>query len=294
MQPATRTPNWLDLHGTVITVCVALAAVSIQLMPGGAGWLQFDRLAILDGQWWRMLTGHLTHWDLEHLGWDLLMFVVIGAMVERLSRPRFVVLCLVSAISISLMVLLGQPELRTYRGLSGIDTALFVYLACVQLASAWQQRRWGQGLLPAVLLAGFGGKLMYELVTGKTLFVDSQAAGFVVVAIAHAVGAAAGAVLGVALAQRNPAVLPATAGAASGSPQVEVLRLASRGGADREGRRRIVLRRDHFPDVVDDGAVRVPLVHLAPADDFHGGDLDAFFPRWHFNRVGAVLDHPPR
>jgi rhomboid family GlyGly-CTERM serine protease len=197
MQPATRIPNWLDLRGTAITIGVALAVMAVPLIPGGAGWLQFDRLAILDGQWWRLLTGHLTHWNLDHLFWDLLMFVVLGAMVERLSRPRFVLVCLVSAITISLMVLLAQAHLWTYRGLSGIDTALFVYLACDQLTRAWYQRRWGEGLLPASLLAGFGGKLLYELATGSTLFVDSHAAGFVVVVMAHAVGATAGAVLGV-------------------------------------------------------------------------------------------------
>ena len=212
MQPATRTPNWLDLRGTAITVGVAIAAVAVQLLPGWAGWLQFDRRAVMDGQWWRLLTGHLTHWSLEHLGWDLLMFVVLGAIVEKLSRPRFIVLGLVSAISISLMVLLGQPDLWTYRGLSGIDTALFVYLACVQLANAWRQGRWRSGLLPAVLLAGFGSKLLYELVTGSALFVDSQAAGFAVVVMAHTVGASAGAVLAVALAQQNFAVRPQPVG----------------------------------------------------------------------------------
>lgn len=203
MQLATRTSEWLDPRGTAITIGVALAVVAFQLIPGWAGWLQFDRLALWDGQWWRMLTGHLTHWNLDHMFWDLLMFVVLGTMAENLSRLRFVVLCLVSAMSISLMVLLGQPNVWTYRGLSGVDTALFVYLACVQLAGAWHQRRWGQGLLPAALLAAFGGKLLYELVTGSTLFVESETAGFSVVVMAHVVGASAGAVLGVALAQRD-------------------------------------------------------------------------------------------
>jgi rhomboid family GlyGly-CTERM serine protease len=188
----------------VITACVALAVVAIPLVPGGTRWLQFDRLAISDGQWWRMLTGHLTHWNLDHLVWDLLMFVVLGTIVEKLSRTRFVLLCLVSALSISLMVLLGQPDLSTYRGLSGIDTALFVYLACVQLANAWHQRRWAQGLLFTALLTGFGGKLFYELVFDRTLFVDSETAGFVVVVMAHAVGAAVGASLGVALVHHVP------------------------------------------------------------------------------------------
>jgi len=195
MQPKTSSPRWLDPRGLAVTASVALAAVAIQVFPTWASLLQFDRLAILDGQWWRMLTGHLTHWTVDHLAWDLAMFVLLGAMVESRSRSRLVALCLVSAIGISLLVLGGHPELRTYRGLSGIDTALFVYVAADQLASAWRQCRWVEGVLPATLLAGFGGKLLYELVTGRTLFVDSQTAGFVVVIAAHAAGAATGAIL---------------------------------------------------------------------------------------------------
>jgi rhomboid family GlyGly-CTERM serine protease len=199
MQPRTKTPLWIELwielHGIAVTVSLAVAAVAIQWIPRWADLLQFDRQAILDGQWWRMLTGHLTHWNVDHLFWDLAMFVFLGAMVERQSRLRLVAVCLVSAVSISFLVLWGQLDLRTYRGLSGLDTALFVYLACDQLAGAWRQRSWGEGLLPAILLAGFGGKLLYEVLTGSTLFVDGQTAGFVVVVMAHAVGAAAGAVL---------------------------------------------------------------------------------------------------
>lgn len=200
MQPPTEPVRWTDLRHAAVTLSVALSAVAIQFIPAWAGCLQFERLAIMDGQGWRMLTGHLTHWNLDHLFWDVVMFVVLGAMVERQSRPRFVAVCLVSAFSISLLVLLGQPDLASYRGLSGIDTALFVYLACDQLVNAGRQRRWTEVCLPAALLAGFGGKLLYELVTGRTLFVDSQTAGFVVVTMAHAVGAAMGAVLGVSLA----------------------------------------------------------------------------------------------
>ena len=58
----------------VVTVTLALAAVAVQLIPGWAAAWQYERAAIAAGQWWRMLTGHLTHWNMDHLLWDVLMF----------------------------------------------------------------------------------------------------------------------------------------------------------------------------------------------------------------------------
>ncbi len=166
--------------------------MAIILIPGAADLLQYDREAIAAGQVWRVVTGHLTHWDQNQLLWDLTMFVALGAIVEPRSRKRFTLLCLVSAISISGGLWWRHPELATYRGLSGLDTALFVYMATELLLSAWRDRRLTPGLVSAALLIGFLAKLGYEIFTGQTLFVDSAASGFAVVTLAHSVGALVG------------------------------------------------------------------------------------------------------
>lgn len=85
-----------------------------------------------------------------------------------------------------------HPELPTYRGLSGLDTALFVYMATDLLLGAWRERRLTPGLVSAALLTGLLAKLGYETFTGQTLFVDSAASGFAVVTLAHSVGALVG------------------------------------------------------------------------------------------------------
>lgn len=179
----------------IVTLTLALAAVAIQLIPGWAAAWQYERAAIAAGQWWRMLTGHLTHWNMDHLLWDVVMFVVLGVLVERRGHWRLAGISLLSALGISLTAWLAQPDLPSYRGLSGIDTALFVYLACRLLEDAWHDRHWAALVLPTAFLAGFALKLGYEVVTGRTLFVAADA-GFVVVALAHVVGASVGAVLG--------------------------------------------------------------------------------------------------
>ena len=88
-----------------------------------------DRQAIQAGQAWRLLTGYLAHWSLDHLFWDVLMFVVLGCLVESRSRWRLIGLCLGSALAISAVCPVVADDIPICRGLSGIDTALFTYLA---------------------------------------------------------------------------------------------------------------------------------------------------------------------
>ena len=179
----------LALPRVAFTAAVAFFAAAIHVIPGASGLLQFDRAAIATGQGWRLLTGHLTHWNLDHLFWDLLMFIVLGCVVEIQSRRRLVGLCLGSALAISGFTWFGSSGLETYRGLSGIDTALFVSVAISIASAAVARRQWVRALVSATLLVGLTGKLLFESITGSTMFVDSATSGFVVLVEAHLLGA---------------------------------------------------------------------------------------------------------
>lgn len=191
-QPADTQKRYSPIRQAAWTWAVALAAVIVHFVPDAAPWLQYDRQAVLAGAWWRGLTAHLVHWNTEHLVWDLLMFVVLGYLIERQSRGRLLWLWLGSAAAISGFVWIARPDVATYRGLSGIDTALFVYLAVMLVVHAVQHRQFGRGLAAGMLLTGLAGKLFFESATGGTLFVNSAAAGFGVVIEAHLLGAAVG------------------------------------------------------------------------------------------------------
>ena len=52
-----------------LCLCALLLLLNLGLFPWApaafadlAGWLQYDRAAILQGQLWRLLTGNLVHW----------------------------------------------------------------------------------------------------------------------------------------------------------------------------------------------------------------------------------------
>jgi rhomboid family GlyGly-CTERM serine protease len=155
--------------------------------------MAFDRAEIAGGQYWRLLAGHLTHCNREHLLWDVLMFGVLGAMIERRSRGWFLATFLGAAAAISLALWFGHAELEHYRGLSGIDSALFTCAMLMMLDEARQARRSTAWAIVA-LGTGFAAKIGWEAATGSTLFVDSGRAGFVPLPLVHVVGGIAGVV----------------------------------------------------------------------------------------------------
>lgn len=179
-----------------VALLLTVAAFAVYAAPPLSPWLQFSRPAIADGQWWRLFTCHWTHWSLDHLMWDALVFVVLGILCERISRARMVVCLVVSAAAIPSVVWWLNPGLENYRGLSGLDSALFTLLLVALARSAIAERRWCGVAISMVMLAMFGGKVIYETVTGATIFADHVAGGFEPVPLAHAVGAVAGLVCG--------------------------------------------------------------------------------------------------
>ncbi len=182
--------------GARLTIVSSLIALAVSLWPTAMTWLEFDRVAVAAGQWWRLLSGHLTHWNGEHLLWDVGAFVLLGVLCERLDRRRFAVCMLASAIVIPLVVWLASPEILVYRGLSGIDSALFVLLAVTVLRAEWASRDWRWVFGAAALLVAFAVKTGFEQMTGRAVFVDSVAAGFIAVPAAHTAGASVGVVVG--------------------------------------------------------------------------------------------------
>ena len=179
------------------TLLLMAVAVAASLVPGVADWLQYDRLAVADGAIWRLVTSHFVHWSGEHLFWDVLALGVLGWMCERDGAPRMLVAVVAAAVLIPLVLSIAAPQMTTYRGLSGIDSALFALLASRLVGEAVTARAWSRLGLLVLLSAGFAGKIAFEVISGGTLFVDSAAAGMIPVPLAHVVGGLAGLACGV-------------------------------------------------------------------------------------------------
>jgi rhomboid family GlyGly-CTERM serine protease len=144
----------------------------------------YDRPAIAQGEVWRLVTGHLTHWSAAHLRWDVLVFVMLGTFCERERGHRsFAGVLLAAALTVSAFLFFGCPEVVEYRGLSAIDSALWCWAAFIVAPRSLS--------LAILLLAVFAGKLMIELSTGAALFVPLAGTVYVL-PLVHLVGATMG------------------------------------------------------------------------------------------------------
>jgi rhomboid family GlyGly-CTERM serine protease len=169
-------------------------AVLVYLLPAWTNALQFDRAAMGAGELWRLLTGHFTHFSNAHLRWDAVVFVGLGGLVELRHRRDFFLCVLGSALVISMGVAMFQPHFMTYRGLSGVDSALFGYLcADVAVLAHCERNRWYTAGATIAALS-FIAKALFEFLTGTSLFVQAPEA-FVTAPLAHLLGALFGASL---------------------------------------------------------------------------------------------------
>jgi len=133
-----------------------LLAILLALFePTLSGILQFDRQAILAGEWWRLWSGHLLHTNSWHLLMNLAGLVVITLLHGNYyQRWQFLFLLLSGLLLISLALLFWSPAISFYVGLSGWLHTLLVYGACEDI-----RRNWSSGWL---ILAGVAAKVTWE------------------------------------------------------------------------------------------------------------------------------------
>lgn len=180
-------PSAMRSHFPLVTVLLAAAAATVQSIPGAAEGLQFDRAAILGGEWWRGWTAHLAHFSANHATWDIAALLALGAVCETRSRVRLVVALALAATAIAPALWFLQPQFETYRGLSGLDSALFGLLA----GSLWFSGAAIGRLAGALALVAVLGKCTLELATHAPVFADGI--GYAPVPLAHVIGALCGA-----------------------------------------------------------------------------------------------------
>jgi len=172
------------------SLLVGLAAVV--LTAAAPAPLLYSRHTILQGEVWRLLTCHLVHGTFNHLLWDVLPLLGVGVLFERSLKDRFWSVLAVSSVVVCSGLLVLQPDLPTYCGLSGVLNGLWV-AGC--LSAARDERSAGSPAVAALYQAcvlALMGKIAFEAVTGAPLFTDPSRLGGVAVPMAHALGALGG------------------------------------------------------------------------------------------------------
>lgn len=172
------------------SLLLSLLALALWCSPTLSQWCEWDRTQ--PWQLWRWLTAHFCHWSGEHLAWDLIVFLVLGAICERHERAQFLISLAVAAAAITLTTYLFLPKITSYRGLSGLDSTLFGWLAAKLFSDAISKRDRKLAAVTAAFTCAFVAKLAFEWTSASTVFVSSTRSDFVPVPLAHAVGALVG------------------------------------------------------------------------------------------------------
>lgn len=116
-----------------VLVLVAVFSLSILLLAFPTtenirNLLEFNRVLIIRGEWWRVLTGHLVHYTNEHLFFDLLATGAVYLIFFGSFRVRdIVVLTLALQIISSLIMVFFFDTPDIFRGLSGLVHGLLSY-----------------------------------------------------------------------------------------------------------------------------------------------------------------------
>ncbi len=185
----------MDKNKTFPTIACTISLLTLTLFFLGhetSDLLQYNRQKILSGELWRLFTGHITHWSLEHLTWDLCMFLFPAIILEKENRKDLLILLGVCSLTISLAIWFFIPQIHYYRGLSGLDSSLFTF-TCVWLTRTNIRKK---NHLSAILSTALGllfiAKTYLELKNGQSLFV-SQKDLFIPIPQAHLIGGIIGA-----------------------------------------------------------------------------------------------------
>lgn len=135
---------WMSL--ALALICVALMLLSADTQS----WLYFDRNLITQGQIWRLISGHISHTDLEHLFWNVSALVVLSSIIEKSSRWLLLLSLLLGIVTVDVLLLSPWAGINYYCGLSGALNSLLV----VALWLIWKQCRSRWVIVTAALCLG--------------------------------------------------------------------------------------------------------------------------------------------
>lgn len=167
-----------------------IAAVVVLVELGGESWqyaLRYERDRALDGEYWRLLTGHFVHGSAQHLLLNSAGLALVAVLFPRhLSTNTWLVVIGLSIAAIDIGFVLWEPQVHWYVGLSGV-----LHGALAAGAVSWWMRE-SKGLALALTLVLIA-KLAWEQWVGALPLSGDMT----VIVDAHLYGAVGGAVAGV-------------------------------------------------------------------------------------------------
>jgi rhomboid family GlyGly-CTERM serine protease len=196
----TKLQRLLSFHSAVAVFPAVLVAVLLAFHGLGAAAvpvLRYERSAVLSGEAWRLVTAHLVHADIVHLGWNVLGVLIVAFLFAR-DYPwrQWLVILGVSTATTDLGFLLLEPQLEWYVGFSGVLHGLMAAGLVAWFRTSRDAVTW-------IVTGLFAAKLAWEHFAGPLPFTAASLE-LPVVHEAHTYGAIGGGLAGLWLTRRMP------------------------------------------------------------------------------------------
>ncbi len=129
--------------------------------------LSFDRELILNGQLWRLVSGHFIHQETTHFLMN--MFAIVPAIIVFRLYKGFapIKLLIYLSIMISLALLIYTPDVNRYCGLSALSNSLI--LICIYTVWLSTRQKWILLFLTAYVV-----KLLTENISQQTILLATE------------------------------------------------------------------------------------------------------------------------
>jgi rhomboid family GlyGly-CTERM serine protease len=114
-------------HLPVVSSIIIVISLFVYLFDSLSMMLVYERDAILDGEFWRVFSGHLVHFSGLHFSFNIIALGVTGWIIEKRGYPGFGLLVLMMSFVIGVSMMALKPNMQFYGGLSGIAHGALVY-----------------------------------------------------------------------------------------------------------------------------------------------------------------------
>ena len=146
----------------ILTIGLLTVLISLHGLVADKTQLYFSASDILQGETWRLVSGHFMHADLQHLVWNCLGLAVLGTLLEYRSRGLLVASLGVGIIFVNALLLTPFSRLDYYCGLSGVLNTLL-------LVALWLEWRSTRSWLIILIACGCIAKVVVEVSQGTSI-----------------------------------------------------------------------------------------------------------------------------
>ena len=148
------------------TIALSILCTGLMFLPQPLqAKLYFTADALVTGDLWRLISGHLVHADFSHWAWNALALLLLGGFLEVRSRKLLAYSLLSGIVAVDLLLLSPLAGIDQYCGMSGVlNTLLGVVLFCY-----WRETRSWLVVFSALLCFG---KVLIEMTFDTSLLTN--------------------------------------------------------------------------------------------------------------------------